>query len=488
MANPLHNYVWRDAQVLFREGVMGDLADEELIERFVDGRHDAEGAEMAFEALVRRHGAMVFRICRTVLRDRHDAEDAFQATFLVLARQAASIRNRGSVASWLHGVARRVACYARLAAERRRRHERHAACLAHRFVTERSRDDVAEVLQAELELLPGKYRDVVVLCDVEGLTEGQAARRLGRPIGTIRSQLSRGRQRLRCRLIRRGLAPASVALALAQAGSTDARAIAPGLVQSTVQLAWHFTLAKATRAGIVPAAAAALANGFLRRLLVVKIQKIAMTTLLAIGIVAAGAFALEPLGDEAQRAADAKQEILALMDAWAKAVIACDVGTMDRVLAYELIGTDPIGCLWDKAKYLEHVKTNAFHVVSVEYEATRIDVYGDAAVVTGLATSKVDAKRPPHTEGPGYITERVTRTWIKRQGTWQCVAFQTMVTYSGDKAPSAAQTGLILLGGAPAQRPDGGQARAPARARRCVGQGDAGRFPCEERESGIPKS
>jgi hypothetical protein len=130
------------------------------------------------------------------------------------------------------------------------------------------------------------------------------------------------------------------------------------------------------------------------------------------------------------------------MQAWAKAVIACDVGMMDRLLAYELIGTGPVDGLWDKAKYLEHVKTNAFHVESVEFKDTRIDVYGDAAVVTGEVITTVNAARPPHTAGPGYITQRVTNTWIKRQGTWQVVAFQTMVTASGDEATSAGRADI----------------------------------------------
>jgi RNA polymerase sigma factor (sigma-70 family) len=437
MPNRVDTYVWREARTLFREGVTGDLADADLLERFADRRENAEGAELAFEGLVRRHGAMVFRVCRTILRDPHDAEDAFQATFLVLARQAASIRNRASLASWLHGVARRIAHYARLAGQRRRRHERRAASLAERFATERCLDDVAAVVHLELNQLPAKYREVIVLCDMEGLTEGQAARRLDRPIGTIRSQLSRGRQRLRCRLIRRGLAPATVALVLAQAASAEARAVAPLLVRSTVALAGEFTLPDATRAGIVSASAAALANGFLRRLLVVRIQNAAMTALVAVGIIAAGAFAQQPGEKKAQPAPDAEQEIRGLMQAWVKAIIACDVGTMDRLLAYELIGTDPVGGLWDKAKYLEHVKTNAFHVESIEFKDMRIDVYGDAAVVTCVATSKVSVAIPPHTRAPGYITERATRTWIKRQGSWQCVAFQTMVTDSRDVAASA---------------------------------------------------
>ena len=210
VANRLHGNVWRAAQTLFNEGVVGDVTDEQLLERFVTAHREV--GELAFEALVDRHGPMVLRICRAVLPDEHDAEDAFQATFLVLARQAASIRSRSSVASWLHGVARRVACCARSAASRRLEHERNAAVLAQQFVDEPRSDDLAQVLHEEIDQLPERFRAPIVLCYMQGLTEGQTARRLGRPVGTIRSRLTRGKQRLRCQLIRRGLAPASVVL------------------------------------------------------------------------------------------------------------------------------------------------------------------------------------------------------------------------------------------------------------------------------------
>ena len=120
------------------------------------------------------------------------------------------------------------------------------------------------------------------------------------------------------------------------------------------------------------------------------------------------------------------------MHAWAKAIARSDVGTMDRVLAYELVGTDPGGGLLDKVKYLEHVKTGTWHVESTEFKDTRIQVYGDAAVETGLARSKINARLLPYVVNKGYVVERVTRTWIKRHGSWQCVAFQTMVVESGE--------------------------------------------------------
>jgi hypothetical protein len=113
------------------------------------------------------------------------------------------------------------------------------------------------------------------------------------------------------------------------------------------------------------------------------------------------------------------------------------VGMMDRILAYELIGTDPIGCLWDKAKYLDHIKRRAFPVESTEFKDTRIQVYGDTAVQTGLIESTINAKYPPYVEKRGFVITRLTRTWIRRHETWQCVAYQCTVVGSGELEPGA---------------------------------------------------
>ena len=148
-------------------------------------------------------------VCRQVLGDPHDAEDAFQATFLVLARRAGSVRRRDSVASWLHGIARRVAMHARADAARRRRHERQGAAM--RDVETRDEADIEgwPELHEELARLPSTYRESVVLCYMEGLTTAAAARRLGCAQGTVLARLSRARARLRRRLIGRGVVPSA---------------------------------------------------------------------------------------------------------------------------------------------------------------------------------------------------------------------------------------------------------------------------------------
>ncbi len=181
---------------LFRVGTVAGLGDRVLLERFAE-RQDASdaSAELAFAALVERHGPMVLRVCRAVLGDRHESEDAFQATFLVLASRARSIRRGDSVGSWLHGVALRVANRERRRAARRRHHERRHAEMTAASESDPDRgvrptDDVDRVLHEEIGRLPEKYRKPVVLCYLEGLTHDQAADQLGWPVGTVRRRLS----------------------------------------------------------------------------------------------------------------------------------------------------------------------------------------------------------------------------------------------------------------------------------------------------------
>ncbi|HEY7153437.1 MAG TPA: RNA polymerase sigma factor [Gemmataceae bacterium] len=183
--------------------------DRHLLERFL-----ADKDEAAFAALVERHGAMVLAVAHNVLHHLQDAEDVFQATFLVLARQAGSIRKQGSVGNWLHGVAYRLARKARMAAVVRRRYE---SCSPARVPSESPDDltwrELSEILHEELESLSDKYRSPLVLCYLEGMTQDQAAEHLGLAKGTLKGRLERARLLLRGRLVRRGLAPAVVVLA-----------------------------------------------------------------------------------------------------------------------------------------------------------------------------------------------------------------------------------------------------------------------------------
>ena len=254
--------VAHDFRLLFGVGTAAGLTDAQLLTQFAANRDP--GAQAAFAALVARHGPMVLRVCGTTLRDRTDIEDAFQATFLVLARKARSIRERDSVASWLFGVALRTASNARLAAIRRRRHERQWAAAAATRRAAEDGDDVASALWEEVERLAEKYRAPVVLCYLEGLTHQAAARHLGWPVGTVEGRLARARGLLRSRLTRRGLAPAIGLLGASTFARATPTAIPAGTADSIAGLAMVLNDGKTVARDLVAIRPAALAKRVLR--------------------------------------------------------------------------------------------------------------------------------------------------------------------------------------------------------------------------------
>ena len=234
--------VWKQLDGLFRFGVAGHLGDEELLGRFVGagGLDRDESAEAAFAALVERYGPMVLGVCRRVLGDRHEAEDAFQAVFLVLARKAASIARRQQLANWLYGVACRTALDARARAIRRQARERKAYAMSPSEVNpadEVDLDELRSILDEELARLPERYRGAVVLCELDGLSRHAAAQRLGIPEGTLSSRLARAKELLRERLKRRGLVPSAITLSAALAPEARALLIPPALAGSTIEAA-----------------------------------------------------------------------------------------------------------------------------------------------------------------------------------------------------------------------------------------------------------
>ncbi len=253
----------------------GELSDRQLLGSFV-----AERDEAAFAALVRRHGPMVLGVCRRILGNVHDAEDAFQATFLVLARRAAVIVPREMVANWLHGVARRTAWKTRVAAARRRTKEREAPLMqAQEPPSEAAFRDWQPVLDQELERLPDKYRVPIVLCDLEGRNRKQAAQHLGWPEGTLSCRLARGRALLAQRLRRRGLTLASGGLAVVFSQQALSAAVPAPLVTTTVH---------AATSGTASAPVAALAEGVIKAMLLGKLKSASALTLSLVLVVAAG--------------------------------------------------------------------------------------------------------------------------------------------------------------------------------------------------------
>jgi RNA polymerase sigma factor (sigma-70 family) len=279
--------ILRHFRTLFDVGTVAVLSDGQLLDRFVAGRPEA--AELAFAALLERHGPMVLRVCRRVLADPHEAEDAFQATFLVLVRRAGAIRRRDSVASWLHGVALRVARCARAAASRRRAHERRkGAEMVAQVEGGPTPDELGPALHQELGRLPGRFRDVAVLCYLEGRTHEEAAQRLGCPVGTVKSRLAGARLRLRRGLARRGLAPSAglLSAALAAESAEAAAALPVVLSEATIQAVMRVA-ARQAAAGVAPAGVLTLTEGVLKAMLLNKL-KLAAAATIALGLVGVG--------------------------------------------------------------------------------------------------------------------------------------------------------------------------------------------------------
>jgi RNA polymerase sigma factor (sigma-70 family) len=217
---------------LVRSGGQGDSPDSQLVDRFTTCRD-----ESAFEALLQRHGPLVWGVCRRRLKDAHLAEDAFQATFLVLAREAHTIRNRQSLGSWLYAVANRVALRTRSVSIRlEQQHQQETAMQGPDAVTELIRRELRPVLDEELERLPEKYRSPLILCHLQGKTHEQAARELGCPSGTMSRRLDKGRELLRKRLEVRGLTLGAALLATVLADEAAA-AVPDGLSAATRQAA-----------------------------------------------------------------------------------------------------------------------------------------------------------------------------------------------------------------------------------------------------------
>jgi RNA polymerase sigma factor (sigma-70 family) len=260
--------------LLRRDGA--DLTDAQLLTRFAE-----QGEEAAFEALLRRHAPMVLGVCRRLLRNADDAEDAFQVVFLVLARKAASVRPREAVANWLYGVAYKAALKARSAAARRK--ERQVADLPEPPARHSPCDDLWPLLDRELSRLPDKYRAVLVLCDLEGQTRRDAARQLGWPEGTVCGRLARARALLARRLTRCGVALSVAGLeTLVAAHTAQACVPAPVLAATMRSVSLH-----AAAAGGVSPRVLALARAVRRALFFSKL-KVAAAALVAAGLLGAG--------------------------------------------------------------------------------------------------------------------------------------------------------------------------------------------------------
>jgi len=262
------------------------LTDGQLLECYISSR-----AEAAFAALVHRHGPMVWGVCRRVLRSRQDAEDAFQATFLVLVRKAASIVSKELVANWLYGVARQTALKARATIAKRGTREKQVTAMPEPAIEQQELwDNLQPLLDLELTRLPNKYRAIIALCDLEGRTRKQVAQQLKIPEGTVASRLATARTMLAKRLARHGLPVSGAALAAVLTQNAASASAPVSVAFSTIKAASIFAAGPAA-GGVISAKAIALAEGVSKTMLLTKL-KIATAVLMAVAVLGTGAAAL----------------------------------------------------------------------------------------------------------------------------------------------------------------------------------------------------
>jgi RNA polymerase sigma factor (sigma-70 family) len=277
-SGPMNQVIHQLRNAMLRDGV--EPTDGQLLEHFVKER---EGA--ALEALVRRHGSMVWGVCRRVLANHHDVEDAFQATFLVLVRKASSVKPRDMVGNWLYGVAQQTALKARATSAKRKTREQQVSAMPEPTAAPSDRaDDLARLLDQELSRLPDKYRAVLVLCELQGKAIKEAAKQLGVPDGTIASRLARGRTMLAKRLARHDLAISGAALPalLAQ----QAAAVPPAVLAAAVKTVLLVAAGKA--AGIVSIPVTSLTEEVVKAMFLTNLRKMSAVALLVIASCAAG--------------------------------------------------------------------------------------------------------------------------------------------------------------------------------------------------------
>jgi RNA polymerase sigma factor (sigma-70 family) len=317
---PLNNFI---SQVKAVEMGREIAADGDLLTAYLQTRDDA-----AFAALVHRHAAMVWGVCRRILRHQQDAEDAFQATFLVLVHKAAGVADRVAVGNWLYGVAHQTAVRVRANTMKTNRRERQGATVLDPPAPERTDDsDLRDIVDDEVVSLPDKYRAVVVLCDLEERPRSEVARRLGVPEGTVAGRLARARAMLAKRFARRGLAlPGGVVTALVLEGGVTASAPA-AVVASTVKVASVVAAGQVLAGippGVVSARAVSIANATLTAMRLTRVKAVAL-------VVAIG-FVCGTLGFSAYRSLDGgakSSSPLVVADDAGKAN-ASDVGRADK--------------------------------------------------------------------------------------------------------------------------------------------------------------
>jgi RNA polymerase sigma factor (sigma-70 family) len=267
--------------VLLQDGA--DRTDGELLASFIEEKDEA-----AFETLVRRHGPMVLSVCRRIVGNHHDAEDAFQATLLVLARKASSVRPRAMVANWLHGVACRTAMKAKTMTAKRRVREANVTEMPEPEAAPQDQwHDLQPIIDQELSGLPENYRLPIILCDLEGKSIKEATQQLGWPQGTLAGRLARARKLLAKRLTQRGVVLSGGALAVVLAEKAASASVSLSLAVSTTKAAVAIAAGQAAAPSLVSAKVATLMEGVIKGMLLTKLKTV-MVVLLMLGVIAFG--------------------------------------------------------------------------------------------------------------------------------------------------------------------------------------------------------
>ncbi len=391
--------------------------DGQLLGLFVARRDQA-----AFEALVRRHGPMVLGVCRRLLRHRQDAEDAFQASFLVLVRRAADIRQRELLGNWLYGVAYRTALEARSLRSRRRDRERQVDAMPEPpcHQAEDFTGDWRPVLDQELNRLPDKYRVAVVLCEIEGRGRKEVARHLGIPEGTLSSRLAAARKLLARRLSRRGVVLTIGSLSAALGGGAVSAALPPALVESTVKAAVLTAAGPAAFAGVISTGVVSLTEGVLKAMFLTKL-KTGVLLLIALGflVLAGGVLTHELSADEGTQSEIGKSSLrdtlLVLDKQFWEASAKHDLDTLKRLVADDYQGIGHDGTRWNKAALLQQMSEVRTGDLKVLTDREVLRAGPQAAILTYEASFKVYNR-----DGTLRDTarQRLSSCWVQRDGGW----------------------------------------------------------------------
>ena len=304
--------------ILLRDGAA--LTDGQLLTDYISHRDEA-----ALAALVHRHGPMVWGVCRRVLRNYHDVEDAFQATFLVFVRKVATMAPRELVANWLYGVAHKTALKARANATKRKAREGQVTQIEPAVTEQDQWRDLQPLLDEELSRLPDRYRAVIVLCDLESKTRKEVAHQLGCPEGTVAGRLSRARRMLAKRLARRGAVLSSGALVAVLSQTMASAGVPLPVVSSTIKAASLFAAGQTAATGVISAEIVAVTEGVIKAMFLNKLMKVMMVLLPVLSVLTFGAgLCLWPGGEamvsaqtpEVQQRVQGKLELKRLQGVW----------------------------------------------------------------------------------------------------------------------------------------------------------------------------